>query len=278
MSERRQAYVLVAPVATIFAGIFVAPFCYFFVISFWSTKAYKLVPTFTFANYTKTIVSYGDTLLFTMQLAFVVAALTTVLGFFYAYLIRFKAGAWTNAFLLVAMLTLFGGYLMKIYAWKTILGNQGALNSGLMTVGLIHSPITALFYTPGAVIVTLLHFLLPLSILPIYSSLRGVTSIELEAARDLGASPLRTMLDIVIPRCRSGLIGAFALCFLVASGDYVTPALVGGTMNMIGNVILSQFGNFFNWPLGSAMSFTTLAVSAFVVGVVALLIGRIRGS
>lgn len=133
MSERRQAYILVAPVATIFAGIFVVPFCYFFVISFWSTKAYKLVPTFTFANYIKTIVSYGDTLLFTMQLAFVVAALTTVLGFFYAYLIRFKAGAWTNAFLLVAMLTLFGGYLMKIYAWKTILGNQGALNSGLMT-------------------------------------------------------------------------------------------------------------------------------------------------
>lgn len=277
MISRRPAYLLIAPVAAIFSAIFVAPFCYFFVISFWSTRNYKLVPAFTFSNYVKTISANGGTLLFTIELAFLIAALTTVLGFYYAYLIRFKAGRFTNLFLLIAMLTLFGGYLMKIYAWKTILGNQGALNTGLMTTGLIDSPFTALFYTPGAVVITLLHFLLPLAVLPIYSSLRGITDIELEAARDLGAPPLRALFDIIVPRCRSGLIGSFALCFLVASGDYVTPALVGGTMTMMGNVISPQFGNFFNWPLGSAMSFTTLFASMVVVGGMAFLIGRMRG-
>ena len=262
----------------VFAALFVGPFGYFFVISFWSVRSYKLVPGFTLSNYAKTATTHWPTLVFTLELAFVIAALTTLVGFLYAYLIRFKAGRHANLFLFIALLTLFGGYLMKIYAWKTILGNEGALNTGLMALGLIDSPITQLFYTPAAVVVTLIHFLLPLAVLPIYSSLRGITDIELEAARDLGARPWRTLWDVVIPRSRPGLIGAFVLCFLVASGDYVTPVLVGGTMNMMGNIIAPQFGNFFNWPLGSAMSFATLLASVLVVAAVAAALNRIRGT
>jgi len=268
MENRRTAHLLVTPAAAIFVALFVAPFVYFFVISFWRAENYKLVPDFTANNYVRTFVEHSDTLAFTLALAFLIALLTTVLGFVYAYLIRFKAGRWGPLLLFIALVTLFGGYLMKIYAWKTILGNQGALNTALLSLGLIREPVTALFYTPGAVVVTLVHFLIPFAILPIYSSLRGVSEIELEAARDLGARPWAVMSHIVIPQCRPGLLAAFILCFLVSAGDYVTPILVGGTITMIGTLIVPQFGNFFNWPLGAAMSFSVLLLALILIAVV----------
>lgn len=274
MENRRAAYWLIAPTAAIFGALFVAPFVYFFVISFWSVKAFKLLPDFTFKNYIRTFAEHSDTLAFTLGLALVIALLTTALGFIYAYLIRFKVGRWGPVLLFIALVTLFGGYLMKIYAWKTILGNQGALNTALLALGIVDQPVTALFYTPGAVVVTLIHFLLPFAILPAYSSLRGMSEIELEAARDLGARAWAVMSGIVVPRCRPGLTAAFVLCFLVSAGDYVTPILVGGTITMVGTLIVPQFGNFFNWPLGAAMSFTMLFLALLIIAVMNGLMAR----
>ncbi len=275
MRENGRAYWLLAPAGLLYAALFVIPFVYFFAISFFVVRYYQLQPAFTFANYAKTLTTNAGTIAFTVGMALAVTAATVSLGFVYAFIVRFKAGRWADLLLLIAVLTLFGGYLMKIYAWKTILGNQGVLNTGLLGAGLVEAPITALFYTPFAVVVTLVHFLLPFAILPIYSSLRGITDVEIEAARDLGASPFATLRDVVVPRAASGILGAFALCFLVASGDYVTPTLVGGTMTMMGNLIAPQFGSFFNWPLGAAMSFTTLGVAVTIVAAAAWLLGRV---
>ena len=128
-------------------------------------------------------------------------------------------------------------------------------------------PLTALLYSPGAVVVTLVHFLLPFAILPIYASLRGLDDVSLEAARDLGAPPWRILAGIIIPQCKAGLIAAFTFCFLLPVGDYVTPLLVGGKVVMIGNMVATQFGKSFNWPLGAAMAVSIL-VCAFVIVVV----------
>jgi spermidine/putrescine transport system permease protein len=180
-------------------------------------------------------------------------------------MIRFRAGRYGPFLLFIALVTLFGGYLMKIYAWKTILGNEGVLNSALISAGLIDEPFTALLYSPPAVVVTLVHFLVPFAILPIYGSLRGIGDSEVEAARDLGAPRWRVVSDIVVPRSRAGLMAAFVFCFLIAAGDYVTPLLVGGKITMLGNLIAIQFGQQFNWPLGAAMSFSVLAAALAVV-------------
>jgi len=267
MQLRGGPYLLILPAAGLFAGLFVAPFVYFFVVSFWRVKTYRLIPDVTVANYAATFAQYVEVGRFTFAMALTVGLLTTALGFVYAYIIRFKAGRWGTLLLFAALTTLFGGYLMKIYAWKTILGNEGVLNSALLGLGIIDTPITALLYSPGAVVVTLIHFLLPFAVLPIYGALRGIRTIELEAARDLGARPWQLLGGIVVPRCRTGLTAAFVFCFLIAAGDYVTPLLVGGKITMIGNLIAPQFGQFFNWPLGSAMSFVILFAA---LGVVAL--------
>jgi spermidine/putrescine transport system permease protein len=87
----------------------------------------------------------------------------------------------------------------------------------------------------------------------------------MEAARDLGAGGWRSFSDIVVPRCHTGITASFALCFLVAAGDYVTPVLVGGKMSMIGNQIAAQYGLFFNWPMGSALSFVTLGAALAII-------------
>src|SRR3989337_4276297 len=183
MRRRGVPYLLILPAAGLFATLFVAPFVYFFVVSFWRVKTYRLIPDFTVANYAATFAQYLPVVRFAFAMALIVGLLTTVLGFLYAYIIRFKAGRWGPLLLFAALTTLFGGYLLKIYAWQTILGNEGVLNSALLGLGIIDAPITALLYSPGALVATLIHFLLPFAVLPTYGALRGIRTIELEAAR-----------------------------------------------------------------------------------------------
>ena len=196
---RRQSYLLIAPAALIYAALFVAATVYFFVMSFWTVKLFRPVPNFTAANYVKTAGTYWKSALSTLAIAFAIALTATLLGLLYAWLIRFKAGRWGPALLFIALITLFGGYLMKIYAWKTLLGEDGVINSALQGLGLIDHPISALLYSPFAVILTLTHFLLPFAILPIYGSMRGITDAEIDSARDLGARPWRIFRDVIVP-------------------------------------------------------------------------------
>jgi spermidine/putrescine transport system permease protein len=204
--------------------------------------------------------------LWTLVIAAAVALLCTLVGFIFAYGARFRMGRFADYFILATLITLFGGYLVKIYAWKAILSANGLLNSVLIALGLTDAPLGWLIFNSGAVIVALTHFLLPFAILPIYSELRNVRDITLDAARDLGASPWTTTRKVVIPQCRSGLTAAFAICFLSAAGDYVTPMFLGGGSGvMLGQFIVLEFSTRFNWPAGAAMSFTLMGASLLVI-------------
>jgi spermidine/putrescine transport system permease protein len=268
-----RSWALPTPAALVFIGLFVAPLAYFFVMSFWTKKAMRVVPEFTLANYVDAWEKYAGVIIATLSIAFATAVLTTLVAFALAYLIRFKAGRLGLPLLFITLLTLFGGYLVKIYAWKSILGKGGILNSALMALGIVEEPLTVLIYNPGAVIVTLTYFLLPLAVLPIYGSMRGIDDEIIEAARDVGARPLHAFRDIVFPLARPGTVAAFTLSFLVAVGDYVTPRFLGGPYTaMIGDFIEQQFSLRSNWPMGSAMSFSVLAASVLVVLLVAAIL------
>lgn len=268
---------MATPAILVFVVLFVLPLSVFFVVSFWKVKLFDVQPAFSFANYVRTLDSYWVSIVFTFMMASAIAIITTVLAFGFAYVIRFRAGPLGPALLFLALFTLFGGYLVKIYAWKTILGKDGVLNSALMWGGVISEPLEALLYSPTAVIITLVHYLLPLAILPIYGALRGIDDTSLDAAQDLGAGRTRVVLGIVLPQAWFGVFVAFAMCFLVSAGDYVTPRLVGGPQTaMIGNFIESQFGLRMNAPLGSAMSFTMVALCMLVISGVWLLSRLLR--
>jgi spermidine/putrescine transport system permease protein len=270
MSRQSLLVVLLTlPAGMLFLLFFVGPFAYFAVMSFWSVSLFKLSRDFTWANYVDVYRDYLGSLGFTFLIAFVIATITTVAGFAFAYLIRFRAGRWGTPLLFITLLTMFGGYLVKIYAWRTILGTSGILNTGLIELGLIDEPLPWLLYNSGAVVTTLTHFLLPFAVLPIYGSLRGIAEAQLAAARDLGAPAARALVDVVLPQCQLGLLVAFMLAFFIAVGDYVTPRLVGGTATaMVGNFVENQFITALDTPQGSALAIVMLTMSAGTILVV----------
>ncbi|MBN9216374.1 MAG: ABC transporter permease [Mesorhizobium sp.] len=266
------------PAFGILTGLFFMPIALLLAVSFWSVRSYRLVPGFALDAYARTFSFYGPLFISTMLIAAAVALLCVVVGFVFAYGARFRSGRYGDLFILATMITLFGGYLVKIYSWKAILSANGILNSTLLWLGLVDTPVSWFIFNRGAVIVALAHFLLPFAILPIYSALRNVPDITLEAARDLGASPWTTLVRVVLPQCKAGLVAAFAICFLSAAGDYVTPMFLGGGSGiMLGQFIVSEFSTRFNWPVGAAMSFSLMGVSALVISAIWLAVVGRRG-
>lgn len=264
-----------APATALNVLLFAIPVVYFAGISFLQIRGFKLVAEPTLANYGRTITDYGSVVLATLGLSFITAAATTVLGFIYAAACRFSSARVAAVLITLSLLALFGGYLAKLYAWRIILGPNGVLNSTLMTLQLIDQPLEFLVFSNAAVVIALTHYALPLAILPLYASLRSVDDTTIAAARDLGASNVAILRDVLLPLTSTGVFAAFCLTFLLVAGDGIAARLLGGSSSQfIGPFILNQFGFRVNAPLGSAMAFTMIAASALVLAAFALL-GRL---
>jgi spermidine/putrescine transport system permease protein len=197
------------------------------------------------------------------------AALTTILclamGYPVAYLIGRSNQRWQSLLLMAVMVPFWTSFLIRTYAWVTILKNQGLLNSLLMQFQLISQPLE-LLYTPGAVVVGLVYTFLPFMILPIYSSVEKLDGALIEAALDLGAGPLRAFSRVIVPLTSPGIAAGVLLVFVPSLGIYaVNDILGGGRVDMIGNIIENQFkGNARNWPFGAALGTTLLVTFALV--------------
>jgi spermidine/putrescine transport system permease protein len=265
----RGALALVAPAGAVFGLVFAAPMALLFVVSFWTVRNYRLTPAFTLEAWREAFADYAALGVETLAVGGLIGALCVALGFGFAWIARFRAGRHGDALMLAALITLFGGYLVKVYAWKAILGADGLMNQALMGLGLTEAPVAALIYSRGAVVVALVHFLLPFAILPIYAALRNVPEATIEAARDLGAGPAAVLARVILPQIRAGLFAAFAFCFLLAAGDYVTPMLLGGASGrMLGQFVLLEFSTNFDWPAGAAMSFGLVAACLVALGLI----------
>jgi spermidine/putrescine transport system permease protein len=253
-----------APANAYYAIFFAAPMLGLFVLSFWHTRNFDIIPGFSLENYTKIATSplYRALAVRTVAIGLVTAAFVVPVAFGLAYVMRFVLERRAQIILQLALVSMFSGYLVRIYAWRTILGKQGLLNSGLEWLGIIAEPLQFLIYSNLATVITLTGLLLPLAVLPIYSAMMNISREYLEAARDLGSTGGHLIRTILVPMALPGIRAAFAFTFLLAAGDFVTPSLVGGTQGvMIGNVIAEQFrGIGSDWPLGAALAFVTMAV------------------
>jgi spermidine/putrescine transport system permease protein len=186
-------------------------------------------------------------------------------GYPVAYLIGRADARWRNLLLMAVMVPFWTSFLIRTYAWVTILKSQGLLNSLLVQLELIAEPLEML-YTPAAVILGLVYTFLPFMILPIYSSVEKLDGALIEAALDLGAGPLRAFSRVIVPLTSPGIAAGVLLVFVPALGIYaVNDILGGGRVDMIGNIIENQFkGNARNWPFGAALG-TTLLLSFGVI-------------
>lgn len=248
--------VLAAPATLFLIAFFVVPACMLFVISFWRADAYVLVPDATIAAYAEAISRPTAIKAFIngLQIGVWTAIISTTMSFPVAWYIVFRARS--NALLYIVLLSWFSSYLVRIFAWRTILGTNGLINSALTELGLIERPLEFLVFSKVAVIIALIHIFLPFTLLLLLSALRNVTPDLIEAARDLGASKIEVFFKVVVPVAYNGILGSLIFTFILALGDYVTPQLLGGTSGVTsGLLIANQFRQTGNWPAGAAMAF-----------------------
>jgi spermidine/putrescine transport system permease protein len=296
MVQRRPdwltGYGLLSPAIIIMAVMMVMPLLAMVVLSFWTQQGFELERSFTLANYFTLIEPSAEPTLWmgipfplkypvpailllksiAMSLAITLAviALAYPMAYFLAFHVRGQKALW----LVLLTIPFWTSYLLRVFAWKIMLGFNGAINSGLKSLGIIAEPLSFLLYNPLAVMVTLVHAWVAFAVLPIFVSLDKIDRSYLEAATDLGDSRLRRFLQVTLPLSAPGTIGAALLVFIPTVGDYVTPTLVGGPSGtMIGNLIQELFLKQNNAPLGAAVSITMMVTIGAIVTLFLWLIG-----
>ncbi len=212
--------------------------------------------------------SYRTTFLRTMLLAFEVSAFNFVLGYATAYFIWRRPPAWRNVLVIALAIPLLMSYIIKIYAMRGVLGTNGLLNGLLLALGITDEPVSALLFNLTAVRITLAVVLLPFMVLPICVALERISPAVLQAAADLGATEVQTFRWVILPLSLPGAIVGAMFTFVLASGDFLAPELVGGIEGFTyGRLVFSQFGLAFNWPLGAALSVLLMVVALVAISV-----------
>lgn len=196
-----------------------------------------------------------------IAMAFETSVYCILLAYPLAYFLVFRAGERRVTLLTLVLVPAWTSFLLRILAWKLILGSEGLLSGLLQAVGLLAEPKPVLLYSRAAVVVALTYSWLPFVALPIFAALERIDPHLLEAAADLGCPPWRAFLRVTLPLSLPGVIAGFFFVFIPTLGEWVTPALVGGVDGiMYGNIIQDQFVRGLNWPMGALMSFVMLLV------------------
>ena len=235
------------------------PYAILFCYSFWSvSSAQTIVHNWKLQNYLQLARNpiYLQVLFRSMRIAASVTVLALLLGYPLAYYLSFHAAKRKDLLYQLVIIPLWASYLVRGYAWKTILGSDGVLNGFLQYLHITHKPVEFFLYSPFAVIITLTHIYTPFTLLPIYASLEHIPRNLVEASHDLGASPWSTFRRVILPLSLPGVLAGATFAFVLTLGDFLAPLLVGGPSGiMISNVVVSLFGAAYNWPLGAAISF-----------------------
>jgi spermidine/putrescine transport system permease protein len=266
-SRSYKAAVTIPPVLWVTLFLLV-PYALLLCYSFWSVSpAKEIVHNWNLHNYLGLFRNsmYPTVLLRSMRIAGAVTLLALVLGYPLAYYLSFHAGARKELLYQLAIIPLWASYLVRGYAWKTILGTDGVLNGFLQYAHITHHPVEFFLYSPFAVVLTLTHIYTPFTFLPIYASLEHVPRNLIEASHDLGASPAKTFLRVILPLSLPGVLAGATFAFVLSLGDFLAPLLVGGSSGiMISNIVVTLFGAAYDWPKGAAIS---LCILLIVVGI-----------
>lgn len=282
-SRAYKTAVTIPPLFWVIAFLLV-PYALLFCYSFWSVNSDSvIVHNWNLGNFRELAQNsmYINTLFRSMRIAGSVTALALLLGYPVAYYLSFHASKRRDLLYQLVIIPLWASYLVRGYAWKTILGTDGVLNGVLnflhVTDALAHLqdhlntffaahvalqgchvsfvPLTFLLYSPFAVVLMLTHIYTPFTFLPVYASLEHIPRNLIEASHDLGASPWKTFRSVILPLSLPGVVAGATFAFVLTLGDFLAPLLVGGPSGiMISNIVQSEFGAAYNWPLGAAIS------------------------
>jgi spermidine/putrescine transport system permease protein len=281
--DERAAYSLLSPAILVLLILMIVPLGGLLALSFWRQDAFTLHREFSLQNYWTIFAPSWEPrffagipfpfenpiyLMLAVKSVMMSAAATTavvLLAYPMAYFLAFRVKRHKFIWLIVVTIPFWTSYLLRLYAWKIMLGSQGVVNASLINLGVLSEPLGLLLYNPFAVVIVLAHSWAAFAILPIYVSLEKIDRSLLDAAANLGDGPWQRFRSVTLPLSMPGVIAAILLVFIPTVGDYFTPQIVGGTSGMmIGNVVQSLFTRTNNAPLGAAVSLVTMLIVTLI--------------
>jgi spermidine/putrescine transport system permease protein len=264
MYSRAYKWIVSVPPILWVAIFLLLPYALMFAHSFWVVRDGMIEHQWNLQNYAKLFQNpvYLEVLFRTMRIAAGVTLLSLLLGYPLAYYMSFHAGVRKDLLYQLVIVPLWVSYLVRGYAWKTILGSEGVLNGFLQYIHVTKEPVSFFLYSPFAVVLMLTHIYTPFVFLPLYASLEHIPRNLVEASHDLGAGSRATFLRVILPLSLPGLLAGATFAFVLTLGDFLAPLLVGGPSSiMIANIVQSLFGTAYDWPLGAAISVCILLLT-----------------
>ena len=263
MENQRRISILIIPSALFMVILFLLPIGIMVIYTFRQGSFGPASQTFTLSHYQSFFnnTAFQGLLVRSVIQSFWISIMCVILAYPVAYYLSFKAGDRKLALLTVIIIPAWVSFLLRVLAWKVLLGGSGAIASLFQWLGLIDEGYPLLLYSPQAVNLTLVYVWIPFVALPIFAALERIDNSLHEAAYDLGCSRFEAFLRVTLPLSLPGVVAGFLFVFIPTVGEYVTPTLVGGTTGvMFGNIVRDQFVRALNWPMGSLMSLAMLII------------------
>ncbi|MFM2053500.1 MAG: hypothetical protein RL456_1537 [Pseudomonadota bacterium] len=272
------AWAQASPLAAVFALFFVVPLALVLVVSFWQATEYELLPAFTGQNYIDVfagcpVTADGDlcvtfkTYLSTLKFGVLTWAITAVLGFAIAYFLAFhvQGTLMQTVLFIVCTVPFWTSNVIRMISWVPLLGRNGLVNQTLLGAGLVHEPVEWLLFSDFSVVLAFVHLYTMFMIVPVFNSMMRIDRNLLEAARDNGASPWQTVVHVVLPLSRTGLIIGSIFVLALVMGDFVTVGVMGGQqIASVGKVIQVQT-SYLQFPMAAANAVILLAVVLMMI-------------
>jgi spermidine/putrescine transport system permease protein len=231
--------------------------------SVWRLDGFDIVPDLSLVNFQNIFgnAAYRTVMVRTVGTALGVTAIDAVIALPLGFFIAKYGGRYRTLLTLLVVLPLWSSYLVRVFAWKIILGYNGVLNTALLAIGILKQPSQIFLYNQFSTTLTFVHVWLPFMILPVITAFERLPGDLLEASADLNAPPLTTFRRVILPLVTPGVLAGSINVFSLTMGDFITPSLVGSPSGiMLGNVISSQFGVSYNWPLGAAFALVVMLI------------------
>jgi len=258
---------------------FFAPIVVIAIFSFQTGENFVIGEPWTTGNYDSALtLGVNRTMAWnSIVTGFLTAGVTVGLGLPIAHWLRFSAGRWATPVLSLVVASMFAGYLVRIYAWRTILGRNGVLNSALESANVIDEPLEFLIFNRTSVIIAELHLALPFAIVILYAAMRPIRPDLLEAADDLGAGPIVQWTKVVLPLMAAPMASAWMFVFIISSSDFVTPQFLGGPRGqLLGTQINRYFREAGAYGKGGALAIVMILFYALLYVGIQLILRKLK--
>jgi putative spermidine/putrescine transport system permease protein len=271
------AWVQAAPMMLIFAAFFLLPLMFVTIVSAWDYNEYEMIPAFSLRGYTDTfegcisglpdLCTILKTYLKTLKLCLLTWSLTLLIGFTVAYFLAFhiRSKTWQIVLTLLCTIPFWTSNVIRMIAWIPLLGRNGLVNKGLLGVGVIDRPVEWLLYSEFSVVLALVHLFTFFMVVPIFNSLIRIDKRLIEAAHDAGASGWQTLVNVVIPLAKPGIVIGSIFVITIVMGDFITIGVMGGQQIASAGKIIEARLNALQFPAAAANAVILLGITILII-------------